>query len=147
MMLPKGWLFRLLRAAWESPLFVHAHWRGLALKLPLRHPFLVVLGVGFSTPSLNDDDALDLLKKISPSARASLMQTAVSSKTIHVRALQEICKAQSVAGIHHRPGLDRFLGPCVIRQKSKQPKKFRKGYCNDGQSDFGSGACVRVCLR
>jgi len=62
MMLPKGWLFRLLRAAWESPLFVHAHWRGLALKLPLRHPFLVVLGVGFSTPSLNDDDALDLLK-------------------------------------------------------------------------------------
>merc|ERR1719411_772550 len=55
---------------------------------------------------LNDDDALDLFKKTLPSASASLMQTAVSSKTMQDRALQEIRKAQSRAGIHHRPGLD-----------------------------------------
>jgi len=74
---------------------------------------------------LNDDDALDLFKKTLPSASASLMQTEVSSKAMQSQALQEIRKAQSAAGIHHRPGLD-FLVLALSGMKSMSHSNFEK---------------------
>jgi chromosome segregation ATPase len=74
---------------------------------------------------LNDDDALDLFKKTLPSASASLMQTAVSSKSLQMRALQEIRKVQRAAGVHHRPGLD-FLVLALSGRSALSQKNFDK---------------------
>jgi len=74
---------------------------------------------------LNDDDALDLFKKTLPSASASLMQTTVNAKSMQSRALQEIRKAQSAAGIHHRPGLD-FLVLTLSGKKAMSQGNFEK---------------------
>merc|ERR1719361_1437685 len=74
---------------------------------------------------LNDDDALDLFKKTLPSASASLMQTAVSSQTMQMRALQEIRKAQSAAGIHGRPGLQ-FLVLALSGKQAMNQRSFDK---------------------
>jgi len=74
---------------------------------------------------LNDDDALDLFKKTLPSGSASLMQTAVSSQVMQQRALQEIRRARSAAGIHHRPGLD-FLVLALSGRKAMSQHNFEK---------------------
>jgi len=74
---------------------------------------------------LNDDDALDLFKKTLPSASASLMQTTVNAKSMQSRALQEIRKAKSAAGIHHRPGLD-FLVLTLSGKKTMSQGNFEK---------------------
>jgi len=74
---------------------------------------------------LNDDDALDLFKKTLPSASASLMQTTVNAKSMQSRALQEIRKAQSAAGIHHRPRLD-FLVLTLSGKKTMSHSNFEK---------------------
>merc|ERR1712032_30388 len=75
---------------------------------------------------LNDDDALDLFKKTLPGASASLMQTAVTFKALQMRALEEIRRAKSVAGVHHRPGLD-FLALALSGKSAlSQQKNFDK---------------------
>jgi hypothetical protein len=72
---------------------------------------------------LNDDDALDLFKKTLPGASASLMQTAVTFKALQMRALEEIRRAKSVAGVHHRPGLD-FLALALSGKSALSQKKL-----------------------
>merc|ERR1712032_1266827 len=74
---------------------------------------------------LNDDDALDLFKKTLPGASASLMQTAVTFKALQMRALEEIRRAKSVAGVHHRPGLD-FLALALSGKSALSQKNFDK---------------------
>jgi len=74
---------------------------------------------------LNDDDALDLFKKTLPSASASLMQTGVGSKSMQMRALQEIRKAQKAAGIRSRPGLQ-FLVLALSGKQAMNQKSFDK---------------------
>merc|ERR1719195_1451508 len=74
---------------------------------------------------LNDDDALDLFKKTLPSASASFMQTAVTSRSLQMRALEEIRKAKSVAGVGHRPGLD-FLVLALSGKTAMSEQNFDK---------------------
>merc|ERR1712032_1236716 len=74
---------------------------------------------------LNDDDALDLFKKTLPSASASFMQTTVTSRSLQMRALEEIRKAKSVAGVGHRPGLD-FLVLALSGKTAMSEQNFDK---------------------
>merc|ERR1719220_1600336 len=74
---------------------------------------------------LNDDDALDLFKQTLPGASASLMQTAVTFKALQMRALEEIRRAKSVAGVGYRPGLD-FLVLALSGKTAMSEQNFDK---------------------
>merc|ERR1712186_42549 len=53
------------------------------------------------------------------------MQTAVTFKALQMRALEEIRRAKSVAGVHHRPGLD-FLALALSGKSALSQKNFDK---------------------
>merc|ERR1719325_282067 len=66
---------------------------------------------------LNDDDALDLFKKILPSGSASFVQVQQSRSMLRTKALAVIRSAWRTSDRRHRPGLD-FLVMALTGKKA-----------------------------